>query len=316
MNKISNAITGHHTTNTTGTDPATGTNYGAGAGGAGSYGTNHGAPNSGSAQVRDTSLNTTTGIHGRDHHLGRDVAAGAAGGAIGGVPGAALGAGASHLAHQHGTHSNLSSSTASSLGTSSMESSTGAGIGSGFGSTSTTTGFGSTHHRGASTTGSTDDAMTRSEEHLLVGKERVNAGSVGLNKYVTTERVGTEVPVMREKVVVEREPITDANRAAAMRGPDIKESHYEVNLTAEKAVAEKQTVPIERVRLRKEAEQSSQYVEADLRKEHIEVADAGKQLGAGAGLGGKQFGQQSTTGSRIGNEIQAERATHSSDRRL
>jgi len=265
-----------------------------------------------SAQVRDTSIadKNLTGIHGRHHdsHLGRDVAAGAAGGAIGGVPGAALGAGASHLSHQHGTQS-------SSL------------TGTGMGATSTT---GTAYNRGATTgTGLTDDAMTRSEEHLLVGKEKINAGSVGLHKYVTTEKVGTEVPVMREKAVLEREPITDANRDAALRGPDFKEAHHEVNLMAEKVVTQKEAVPIERVRLRKEAEITNQHVEADLRKEHIELAEGGKTYGAGMGLGteaglaGKQLGsaplgqQQSMTGSRLGSDIAAgDRALNSSDRRL
>jgi len=130
---------------------------------------------------------------------------------------------------------------------------------------------------------STDDAMTRSEEHLMVGKEKVNVGKAELNKYVTTEKVSTAVPVMREKVVVEREPITEANREAALRGPDFKESHYEVNLTEERAVADKMAVPMERVRMRKEPVHSQQYVEADLRKEEIEVVDPTRGAGLGSG---------------------------------
>jgi stress response protein YsnF len=56
----------------------------------------------------------------------------------------------------------------------------------------------------------TDDAMTRSEEELRVGTETRERGRVRLRKYVTTEQVTRTVPVQREEVRVEREPITDA----------------------------------------------------------------------------------------------------------
>jgi uncharacterized protein (TIGR02271 family) len=118
-----------------------------------------------------------------------------------------------------------------------------------------------------------DDAMTRSEERLLVGKEQVEAGRAGLHKYVTTEHVATAVPLTRERVVVEREAIDESNIDKAMAGPDIKEAEYEVALREERAVAQKETIPVERVRMKKVQEQTQDYVEADLRKEHIEVTD-------------------------------------------
>lgn len=59
--------------------------------------------------------------------------------------------------------------------------------------------------------------MTRSEERMRVGTERVETGRARLRKYVVTENVQTG-PVSHEEVRVEREPITDANRAEALRG--------------------------------------------------------------------------------------------------
>src|SRR4051794_29357767 len=56
----------------------------------------------------------------------------------------------------------------------------------------------------------TDNAMTRSEEELAVGKTQREAGRARLRKYVVTDEVETTVPVQREEVRVEREPITDA----------------------------------------------------------------------------------------------------------
>jgi len=115
-----------------------------------------------------------------------------------------------------------------------------------------------------------DDAMTRSEEQLHVGKESVEAGKARLHKYVTTEHVSKDVPLQKETVTLEREPITDANRDRAMAGPDIKEAEYEVNLREERPVVEKEVVAKERVRLNKNVEQSQQSVGGDIRKEHIE----------------------------------------------
>ncbi len=50
---------------------------------------------------------------------------------------------------------------------------------------------------------------------LRVGTERTEAGRVRLRKYVDTEHVTETVPVTREEVRIEREPITDANVDAA-----------------------------------------------------------------------------------------------------
>ncbi|MET1087274.1 MAG: PRC and DUF2382 domain-containing protein [Arthrobacter sp.] len=117
----------------------------------------------------------------------------------------------------------------------------------------------------------TDDAMTRSEERLNVGTERETAGRARLRKYVTTEHVTTTVPVQREEVRLEREPITDANRGAALNGPDISEEEHEVILHEERPVVEKETVAVERVRLDKDVVQEEVTVNEEVRKEHIEA---------------------------------------------
>jgi len=123
--------------------------------------------------------------------------------------------------------------------------------------------------------GMTDDAITRSEEQLRVGKETIGAGTARLDKYVTSEHVKTSVPVTKERVVIEREPVNDSNRDKALDGPDISEAHHEVHLTEERAVAQKEVVPIERIRLGKQVETSDQQVGADLRKEHVDLTTTG-----------------------------------------
>lgn len=126
----------------------------------------------------------------------------------------------------------------------------------------------------------TDDAMTRSEEQLQVGTQKVQAGKARLRKYVVTENVSTTVPVEREEVRLEREPITEANRGGALDGPAISEEEHEVTLTEERVVVDKEAVPVERVRLDKETVVENQQVSDEVRKEQIELdADEGTNVG-------------------------------------
>jgi uncharacterized protein (TIGR02271 family) len=118
-----------------------------------------------------------------------------------------------------------------------------------------------------------DDAMTRSEERLKVGTEEVESGKVRLVKHVVTEQQQVQVPVSHEEVRLEREPVTDANRGAAMRGEDIGEAEHEVTLHAEKPVVSKETEPVERVRLAKEKVTDTETVSGTVRKEQIDLED-------------------------------------------
>jgi uncharacterized protein (TIGR02271 family) len=119
----------------------------------------------------------------------------------------------------------------------------------------------------------TDDAMTRSEERLRVGTENVQTGRARLRKYVVTENVSTTVPVSHEEVRLEREPITEANRGAALSGADITEEEHELTLHAERPVVAKEAVPVERVRLSTETVTEEQQVNEQVRKEQIDEPD-------------------------------------------
>jgi uncharacterized protein (TIGR02271 family) len=120
----------------------------------------------------------------------------------------------------------------------------------------------------------TDNAMTRSEEQLNVGTETVEAGRARLRKYIVTENVTTTVPVSREEVRIEREPITDANVGDAMSGPDLSEEEHEVVLTEERPVVQKEAVPVERVRLDTDTVTENVEVTEEVRKEQIDMDGA------------------------------------------
>jgi uncharacterized protein (TIGR02271 family) len=106
---------------------------------------------------------------------------------------------------------------------------------------------------------------------MTVGTTSQEVGRARLRKYVVAENVTESVPVSREEVRVEREPITDANIGNAMDGPAISEEEHEVVLHAEQPVVAKEAVPVERVRLDTETVTEQVQVNEELRKEEIEV---------------------------------------------
>jgi len=116
-----------------------------------------------------------------------------------------------------------------------------------------------------------DAAMTRSEEELRVGTTARETGRARLQKYIVTEHVQTTVPVQREEVRIEREPITDANIDNAMGGPELSEEEHEVVLREEQPVVDKRVVPKERVRLDTDTVTDDVEVSEQLRKERIET---------------------------------------------
>jgi uncharacterized protein (TIGR02271 family) len=141
-------------------------------------------------------------------------------------------------------------------------------------STGTDTSSGTVGHDTSGPT--TDDAMTRSEEELHVGTTQQESGRARLRKYVVEDEVTQTVPVKREEVRVEREPITDTNAGAATEGPAISEEEHEVVLHEEEVVTEKRAVPKERIRVDKETVTDEQQVSETLRKEEVDIDGEGR----------------------------------------
>ena len=112
------------------------------------------------------------------------------------------------------------------------------------------------------------ERLTVSEERLDVGKRQVPAGEVGVRKNVETRHVEEQVELMREDVSVERRPLS---ADAATGASDIGEAEIRVPVMREEAVVEKRTVPVEEVVVRKEAVADTETVQADLRKETLDV---------------------------------------------
>ncbi|MEV8503614.1 PRC and DUF2382 domain-containing protein [Actinoplanes sp. NPDC051475] len=130
---------------------------------------------------------------------------------------------------------------------------------------------GTDYDRDSSATG--DDAMTRSEERLVADTRKEQVGKARLRKYVVTEQEQVSVPVSREEVRLEREPITEANRGDALSGAEISDGEHEVTLHAERPVVDTEAVPVERVRLGKEVVTDEESVTGEVRKEQIDFDD-------------------------------------------
>ena len=112
-----------------------------------------------------------------------------------------------------------------------------------------------------------DDTLVRSEEQVDVGTRSREAGKVRLRKYVVTENVTKTVPVTREEVRVEREPITGADRTRG--GAELGEDVAEVTLHEDEVVTDKETVPVEKVRLDTDTVSEDAQVTEEVRKEQI-----------------------------------------------
>ncbi len=127
------------------------------------------------------------------------------------------------------------------------------------------------------TTGETTDEdelrVQRSEEELRAGTREREAGEVGVQKTVRTERERLEVPTRREEVTVDRVPVEGETSEAQIGDDEVR-----VPVTEEEVVVEKRPVAKEEIRIRKDVVEDSQVVEEDVRKEEVDVDDQSGRL--------------------------------------
>ncbi|MFF2954750.1 DUF2382 domain-containing protein [Kitasatospora sp. NPDC057965] len=114
--------------------------------------------------------------------------------------------------------------------------------------------------------------ITCREERLDVTTEWHVIGTAKLRKYVTSEQVERRIPVVRERVRVERVPVGEAERAT-LDEKEIAEAVEEVTLREERPVVRKYLAPVERVRLVVERYTTEEVIREELRREQVEVHD-------------------------------------------
>lgn len=112
------------------------------------------------------------------------------------------------------------------------------------------------------------EPLVRSEERLDIDTERRAAGTARLRKYVVTEQQSVEVPVSHEEVRVVREPISNPAQANA---PRLSDDEREITLHEDRVTVDKETVPVEKVRLAVDTVSDTETVTEEVRKEQIDT---------------------------------------------
>ena len=117
--------------------------------------------------------------------------------------------------------------------------------------------------------------VRRVEEELKVGTREREVGAVRVRKRVITEHETIVVPKKRVEVTVEHVPVEGG--AVPTEGgtaePEIGEEEIVVPVVEEEVVVEKPPVVKEEVRIRKDVVEDTEVVEADVRREEVEVDD-------------------------------------------
>ncbi len=113
-----------------------------------------------------------------------------------------------------------------------------------------------------------EGSLTRSEEQLHVGTEKVAAGRAGIRKFVVTEQQTVNVPVSHDEVHVVREPLQPGDN---VDGATIGDDSVEVTLMEDQVHVDKQVVGVEKISLETETVTEDQEVTEAVRKEQVEV---------------------------------------------
>ena len=111
--------------------------------------------------------------------------------------------------------------------------------------------------------------LTRSEEELAIGRREVEAGEVDITKRVRTEHVQRPVSRRVEEVEIERRTVRDG------RG-EIGEEEVHIPLSEEELVVEKRPRVKEELVVRKRPVEETEQIEADLRREEIDIETHGR----------------------------------------
>ncbi|GHA73967.1 DUF2382 domain-containing protein [Cognatilysobacter bugurensis] len=111
------------------------------------------------------------------------------------------------------------------------------------------------------------ERLTLAEEELRVGKRAVSAGEARVHKTVESTHVSETVPLAHEELVIEKRPI----QAGGKTDGSIGEDEVVIPLMQEEAVVDKRTVAREEVVIRKKLVTDEKTVEADLKREKLDV---------------------------------------------
>jgi uncharacterized protein (TIGR02271 family) len=114
------------------------------------------------------------------------------------------------------------------------------------------------------------EKVKRREEELQINKHKVKTGEVQVDKTVSEEFKGVEVPVEKDEVHVERRPVTDYEESTR---PIEDDESIRVPIVEEEIEVRKKPVVKEEVVIDKSKNLDTEYVADTVKKEHVDVTD-------------------------------------------
>ncbi|MBD3887063.1 DUF2382 domain-containing protein [Phormidium tenue FACHB-886] len=117
------------------------------------------------------------------------------------------------------------------------------------------------------------------EERLVANKQRQKTGEVVVGKQVETERVQVQVPIEKERVVIERTSPVDAGRPVAPGEATFNQGEVaRVEVYEETPDIRKEVFVREEVNVRKEVDRDTVNVEDEIRREELDVDNQGRAV--------------------------------------
>lgn len=117
------------------------------------------------------------------------------------------------------------------------------------------------------------------EERLIANKQRQKTGEVIVGKRVETERAQVQVPIEKERVVIERNTPADAGRSVAPGEATFDQGEVaRVEVYEETPDIRKEAFVREQVNVRKEVDREVVNAEDEIRREELDVNDQGRAV--------------------------------------
>lgn len=117
-----------------------------------------------------------------------------------------------------------------------------------------------------------DQPIQLYEERLVTSKQRVKTGEVKISKRTVTESVGTEVPITREKVIIEIESIYAGETRVDFGDAEVGEDGtVRMGIYEDQTEVCRRVVPYQNVAIRKEVVSDIVPIQQIIRREELDI---------------------------------------------
>jgi uncharacterized protein (TIGR02271 family) len=134
------------------------------------------------------------------------------------------------------------------------------------------------HDRDLFDLGRQDDRIRLYQERLIASKTRQKTGEVTVGKHVETETARVDVPVEKERVVIERVNSTDATAVTPGEATFTEGEVARVEVYEETPDIHKEAFVREEVRVKKVVDQDTVTAEDEIRREELDIDTQGRPV--------------------------------------